>query len=495
MDIVPPPVVVPPVPARQWWTWALFGCLAAFVVVTTLYSIFKPDPGADDSIQSEKMTAEVVLKQYVTLSELSKDPQLAQLKRTASGSLESSEVAFRDKMLELEKPIEREKLEIVGTSAKALKEAEERAQKNYEKRVQDRAEASEEAASWVLALQTIQQKELDSRALDKLQLSADDRRSELGLAYEGELTNATSIEGIAIPELVARWKVENPTAEEFPADKLNIDANPGLFFGYLGWMVFVFFGGIIACVTYWGMKASGLAPAKGYQEGMTLAGFDARGGRMSIYFATFLLISLGAGIIAEVNKSVDMVALNAGVFLILICLTPFFATVPLLGDRVKWGQIIGDRTQLWKKIAWGFGGYMANFPLAMGATLIVSPLAQYLPPPSHELIEMLSGSGPISALLLFFMAAVAAPLIEEPMFRGVLFPALQRVMKSPTAAIVLSGTIFAVIHPQGPLLWPALACIGMTAAVLTRQTGSLIPAILMHFLHNATIYGLNVVIR
>jgi membrane protease YdiL (CAAX protease family) len=454
MDIVPPPVSVPPVPARQWWTWALFGCLAAFFMASNLYAIFAPSDAEVDLLSSERMAAPVALKQFVVFDELSKVEGGGSFKSYQNQTLQSAIDGFEVKL-----------------------------------------DQSEEAAAWILALETVEGSTLNERALDKLQLSSDEKWSDIGLAYEGELKDASVIKGNDIPELVARWKVENPDSKQIPAGKLGIKANPYLFFGFLGWMSFIFVGGFIALITYIAMKRFGLLPAQGYQEGVTLAGFDARGGRMSIYFATFLGISLIAGLLSAFNKNFDLVALNAGVFFILICLTPVFATVPMLGDKIKWAQIIGDRSKILSKLAWGFGGYMANFPLAMGATLIVSPLSKYLPPPSHELLEMLNGSGPLSAILLFFMAAVAAPLIEEPMFRGVLFPALQRVCKSPTTAIILTGTIFAVIHPQGPLLWPALACIGMTAAVLTRQTGSLIPAILMHFLHNATVYGLNVVIR
>lgn len=455
MDVVPPPVTETPMSSRHWWTWVLFGCLALFFVASNLYEIFKPGDGEVDLLASERLTAPITLKQYVIYDQLSKIEGGESFLKLGDTVLESASTDFENKI-----------------------------------------DQSEEAAAWVLALDTIQGEQLNEKALDKLQLSADEKWSAIGLAYGGELEDPKKIEGDDLPEVVARWKVGHPDGEKIPVKELEIEANPVVFFGFIAWMGLVFFGGMVALLVYFAMKRVGLLPAMGYQEGVSVLGFDARGGRMALYFSTFLLLSLAAGVIAAVNKGVDFLALNAGVFLILICLTPFFATAPMFGDRIKWSQIIGDRSQLWKKFLWGFGGYMANFPLAMAVTLVMNKaIGDKLPAPSHELIEMMSGSGPVGAILLFFMAALAAPLIEEPMFRGVLFPALQRVMKSPTAAIVLTGVIFAVIHPQGPLLWPALACIGMTAAVLTRQTGSLIPAILMHFLHNATVYGLNVVIR
>jgi membrane protease YdiL (CAAX protease family) len=217
---------------------------------------------------------------------------------------------------------------------------------------------------------------------------------------------------------------------------------------------------------------------------------------MMFYFATFLVLSLVLGLLLAAFKGIDAVVAQTGLYFMLILMTPLFATFPIFGDRIGFKEIIGDTTRIWSKIGWAVGGFMANLPLALMALWVGSSLFSGLPTPSHEAVEMLrASSGPMQTLLLFFTVAVAAPLIEEPMFRGVMLPAFQKSLRSPIWAIVLSSVIFAVIHPQGPMLWPALACVGATAAILTRQTGSLIPAIIMHGLHNATIFGLSVVLN
>ncbi len=456
MEITPPPVQIQSGPARQWWTWLVFAGLAGFFIATNMVGMFAMGSEEKDPLGELKTTAPVALKQYATFLELGEMLGTDQLDSTASTTLVQTRDQFEEKVGE-----------------------------------------SDEAAEWVLAIDTILGNELNQDALDRLQLSDQEESVDMGDAFAGEISRPLVIEGDDVPAKVATWKVANPGVEEFPVSALGISANPVLFFGFLGWMGFVAVGGVVALALYAGLKFSGGLVAKGYQTGLTVPESDAYGGRMAIYFATFLLLStlIAIPVFAFPDLNLDMAVMQAVLFVVLIGLIPVFSTIPLFGFKKKFGEILGDTKGIFGKLGWGFAGYMANFPLAIGVTVLVSPIAQFLPTPSHELIEQLMGSGPTSMALLFFIAAVGAPLVEEPMFRGVLFPAFQKIFRSPTTAIVLQGVIFAVIHPQGPLLWPALACIGMTAAVLTRQTGSLIPAILMHFLHNATIFGLNVVIR
>ncbi|MCH8922998.1 MAG: ATP-binding cassette domain-containing protein [Planctomycetes bacterium] len=60
-----------------------------------------------------------------------------------------------------------------------------------------------------------------------------------------------------------------------------------------------------------------------------------------------------------------------------------------------------------------------------------------------------------------------------------LFPALAERLKSPWAGMLVSGFLFAAIHPQGPSGWPPLLAVGFMAALVTYQTGSLLPAMVL----------------
>lgn len=86
-------------------------------------------------------------------------------------------------------------------------------------------------------------------------------------------------------------------------------------------------------------------------------------------------------------------------------------------------------------------------------------------------------------LSMLFMAGFVAPLGEELVFRGLLFPWLRGHLGAVAAAI-LSGLIFATLHGV-PILIPALTAIGTALALLYHRCGSLWPVILAHGAFNA----------
>jgi hypothetical protein len=86
-------------------------------------------------------------------------------------------------------------------------------------------------------------------------------------------------------------------------------------------------------------------------------------------------------------------------------------------------------------------------------------------------------------LSMLAMAGFVAPLGEELVFRGLLFPWLRGHLGVATAA-VLSGLIFAILHGV-PMLIPALTAIGTALALLYHRCGSLWPVILAHGAFNA----------
>jgi uncharacterized protein len=79
-------------------------------------------------------------------------------------------------------------------------------------------------------------------------------------------------------------------------------------------------------------------------------------------------------------------------------------------------------------------------------------------------------------------AAVAAPLFEEYLFRGFLFPSLTRYF-SVWQSIGLSGLIFAVAHLSVSEILP-LAVLGSILAYVYYRTGNLLASMLIHSLWN-----------
>jgi hypothetical protein len=92
------------------------------------------------------------------------------------------------------------------------------------------------------------------------------------------------------------------------------------------------------------------------------------------------------------------------------------------------------------------------------------------------------------------LASGFAPVVEEIMFRGLLFHHLRTRWAWLPAALLTSG-IFAALHPQGVAALPALTTIAMVMAALRAWRGSLIAPIAAHALNNGVVLAAFVLIQ
>jgi membrane protease YdiL (CAAX protease family) len=87
----------------------------------------------------------------------------------------------------------------------------------------------------------------------------------------------------------------------------------------------------------------------------------------------------------------------------------------------------------------------------------------------------------VAALIL--MGSLAAPLTEEPAFRGYCQVILEREFNGPTA-VLISSVFFALAHgPTQGFLWPKLLfyfLVGAAFGTIAHLTGSILPAIPSH---------------
>lgn len=106
---------------------------------------------------------------------------------------------------------------------------------------------------------------------------------------------------------------------------------------------------------------------------------------------------------------------------------------------------------------------------------------------SHPIAPILgNNNGQNTFFLVLFIAAVCAPLVEEVMFRGALYGWLRSKL-SLWPCLFISGFIFAVVHPQGPIGVFPLCIIGMFFAVLREWRGNFVAPMLAHAIHNGLI--------
>lgn len=89
---------------------------------------------------------------------------------------------------------------------------------------------------------------------------------------------------------------------------------------------------------------------------------------------------------------------------------------------------------------------------------------------------------PLNMAAMFFAIAIAAPVVEELLFRGFLQNALAKYVPI-WGAIFLSSLLFALVHLQ-PYAIPGLMSLSIAFGYLYHRTGSLRTNIILHMANN-----------
>ena len=161
----------------------------------------------------------------------------------------------------------------------------------------------------------------------------------------------------------------------------------------------------------------------------------------------------------------------------------FFAQ--LGGRRVSAAQFGLRSTRLWRSVR------------LVAATVIVfltfsASWSAVFNAPKEKLLEQL-GTGESVALLLLsaVLTCALAPVCEELLFRGFIFPALRN-WRGPGLAAVITGILFGGIHAgSAPAIdLVPLAVLGVALCALYQSTGSIYPCFVAHSLNNSLAFGL-----
>lgn len=201
----------------------------------------------------------------------------------------------------------------------------------------------------------------------------------------------------------------------------------------------------------------------------------------------FLLVMLNAPTLQQMPR--DFRVDGSSAIYLLAVLLPLMYLVSLRGQADAVGRIQWFQGGFWRQMSAAFAGYAAYVPILfvlLGITMLIAPAlpAEQTNPIGERVVEMQSV---LSWLWLFLQAAVLAPIIEEIVFRGVLFKVFwQRTGRVWLSAFV-SGYLFAVIHPQflGGIL--PITVLGTILALVYAHTRSLLPCIVIHALNNGLI--------
>ncbi len=155
------------------------------------------------------------------------------------------------------------------------------------------------------------------------------------------------------------------------------------------------------------------------------------------------------------------------------------AALPWLARRSL--RELGLRKLDAKTIGAGLLGALAMYAVTIGLANIEYAITHAKP--EETAIALFSSTHDTGLLVAFtVLAAVAAPFMEELVYRGFLFNALLRYMPMWVAA-VLSGLLFGISHGSLSAFLP-LAGSGIVLAYVYYRTGSLVAAMITHATFN-----------
>ena len=237
----------------------------------------------------------------------------------------------------------------------------------------------------------------------------------------------------------------------------------------------------------------------------------------ALWLLLFVVLMSAAGIlgseVAEENAPLAMVFTLLAFFTSLSAL--FWARIRGIG----WSQIRSDigwtrGKGLVKETLWGVVGYAMMLPiLGVGVILVFVLLAvqAYFATSAgsdpfagtsggaHPIVLEIAKGGWQVRILLVTLAAVAAPIVEETMFRGVLYRQLRTssttlgIALSITLSIFITSFLFAAIHPQGWVAVPALMAIAIGMNLMREWRGTLLPSMVVHSVSNGIVTSMMLV--
>ncbi|HTU91779.1 MAG TPA: CPBP family intramembrane glutamic endopeptidase, partial [Gemmataceae bacterium] len=225
-------------------------------------------------------------------------------------------------------------------------------------------------------------------------------------------------------------------------------------------------------------------------------------------FALYMLLFLGLS--AGCRYAINWLSLEQGTLAIsgLAALGSLAALVWPVLRGIAWHQVRRD-------IGWhldrrpgleplfGLGCYTMALPmliLGLVLYLILTKLRDLLGwgpdefgpsnAPGHPIVFWVGHAGWWVWLEVLFVAGVIAPIVEETMFRGVLYRHLRSASSGwrPALSVLFSAVVvsflFAVIHPQGFLAVPVLMALAVAFALMREWRGTILPSMIAHGINN-----------
>ncbi len=269
-------------------------------------------------------------------------------------------------------------------------------------------------------------------------------------------------------------------------------------------------GGLVGFAGFVGLMVMGVLTL----VGKVRSGLVAGGGAHGIYaetFAIWMILFVGlqvvAGLIATVPGMQDHhLIIGAAAFFVSLGVLawPVVRGVPWRQVRIDIGWTLGRKPAL--EPIFGVAGYAMTLPLLgvgvvvvfllmLAQTAIAGPQPTFAPSggPAHPIITDLAQGQWWATTQVLLLAVVAAPIVEETMFRGVLYRHLRDasarmgLVLSVLLSTLINTSVFAVIHPQGWVAMPLLMALACGFTLMREWRGTVVPSMMIHGISNGLV--------
>lgn len=164
-----------------------------------------------------------------------------------------------------------------------------------------------------------------------------------------------------------------------------------------------------------------------------------------------------------------------------------FLSIPFAGEHgLTWAGAFGFGNRWPRAVVHGMVMTILFMPIGLGLQRISIAVLDWL---GHETTSQTAlkalevSQGWPERLALGFVAIVLAPIAEEIIFRGILYPTIKR-YGFPRLALWGTSLLFALIHASAPIFIPLLV-LALALTLLYEMTDNLLAPIVAHSLFNA----------
>ena len=160
--------------------------------------------------------------------------------------------------------------------------------------------------------------------------------------------------------------------------------------------------------------------------------------------------------------------------------------------QVSWTEFLGfNSPDAGKAMCRGIGAGLLVVPVLLAINWAIAYLLRSLhhPSPEQDVVILVKGNQNIFMRGgLAFAALVSAPLVEESIFRGVLYPAIKQ-QAHRLIALLFTSLLFAAIHSNLMTFIP-LTLFAVLLALLYDRTRVLMACVLAHLTFNAVNFAM-----